>query len=91
MLAFEIEDTIIAHGTIFNAEGDSENIKVSVDVVLDGQCAIPIPKKEGITKMTQEVGSHLMWPRHIVLTRNDKVIDCLIVLDFHASNYTKSS
>ncbi|XP_031743710.1 uncharacterized protein LOC116404646 isoform X1 [Cucumis sativus] len=72
MLAFETEDTIIAHGTIFDAEGDGENIKVSVDVVLDGQCVIPNPTKEGVTKLTHEVGSHLMWPRHLVLTRNDK-------------------
>ena len=48
MLAFETEDTIIAHGTIFDAEGDGENIKVSI-VVLDGQCAISIPTKEGVT------------------------------------------
>ena len=82
MLAFETEDTIIAHGTIFDAEGDGENIKVSVDVVLDGKCVIPNPTKEGVTKLTHEVGSHLMWPRHLVLTRNNKVIDCLIVLEF---------
>ncbi|XP_031739282.1 uncharacterized protein LOC105434889 isoform X3 [Cucumis sativus] len=72
MLAFETKDTIIAHGTIFDAEGDGENIKVLVDVVLDGQCVILKPKKEGVTKLTHEVGSHLMWPRHLVLTRNDK-------------------
>ena len=50
MLAFETEDTIIAHETIFDAKGDSENIKVSMDVVIDGQCAILIPTKEGVPK-----------------------------------------
>ena len=90
MLAFEKEDNIIAHEIIFDDEGDSDNIKVSVDVVLDGECAILIPTKEGVTKMTQEVGSLLMWLQHLVLTRNDKVIECLIVLLFHASIYTNT-
>ena len=46
MLTFETQDNIIIDDTIFDAEGDDDNIKVSVNVVLDNECAIPTPTKE---------------------------------------------
>ncbi|KAA0034834.1 uncharacterized protein E6C27_scaffold213G00760 [Cucumis melo var. makuwa] len=53
-------------------EGD--NVKVAVDVVVDGDCAIPIPSEQGMYKMSQEVGSHILWPRDLVITKNIKDI-----------------
>ncbi|KAA0035697.1 retrotransposon gag protein [Cucumis melo var. makuwa] len=51
-------------------EGEGDNVKVAVDVVVDGDCAIPIPSEQGMYKMSQEVGSHIFWPRHLVITDN---------------------
>ncbi|KAA0048235.1 uncharacterized protein E5676_scaffold265G001650 [Cucumis melo var. makuwa] len=48
------------------------NAKVAVDVVVDGDCAIPIPSEQGMYKMSQEVGSHILWPRDLVITNNIK-------------------
>ncbi|KAA0047172.1 uncharacterized protein E5676_scaffold109G00500 [Cucumis melo var. makuwa] len=58
-------------GEVEDVEGD--NVKVTVDVVVDGDCAIPIPSEQGMYKMSQEVGSHILWPRDLVITDNIKM------------------
>ena len=90
MLVFEMQDNIVAHETIFESEVDSDNMKVSLDVVLDGECVILIPTKKGPKKMSQEVGSHLLWLCHLVLTGNEKVM-CVLTLLFYASIYANSN
>uniref|UniRef100_A0A9I9EIE6 Ubiquitin-like protease family profile domain-containing protein n=1 Tax=Cucumis melo TaxID=3656 RepID=A0A9I9EIE6_CUCME len=54
-LAFETKDHVIAWGTIFDSDVKGDNVKVAVDVVVDGDCAIPIPSKQGMYKMSQEM------------------------------------
>ncbi|TYK07536.1 uncharacterized protein E5676_scaffold544G00010 [Cucumis melo var. makuwa] len=64
--------TIIQNaGVCFHVEGD--NVKVVVDVVVDGDCAIPIPSEQGMYKMSQEVGSHILWPVDLIITNNIKM------------------
>ncbi|KAA0062841.1 transposase [Cucumis melo var. makuwa] len=54
-----------------DVEGD--NVKMAVDIVVDGDCAIPIPSEQEMYKMSQEVGSHILWPRDLVITNNIKM------------------
>ncbi|TYK23886.1 hypothetical protein E5676_scaffold419G00640 [Cucumis melo var. makuwa] len=61
-LVFEMKDHVIEWGTIFDSDVESGNVKVTVYVVVDGDCAIPIPSKQGMYKIFQEVGSHILWP-----------------------------
>ncbi|TYK14099.1 uncharacterized protein E5676_scaffold1193G00140 [Cucumis melo var. makuwa] len=72
-LAFETKDHVVAWGTIIDSDVEGENVKVTVDVVVDGDCATPIPSKQRMYKMSQEVGSHILWPRDLVITDNIKM------------------
>ncbi|KAL0536173.1 hypothetical protein IC582_025112 [Cucumis melo] len=72
-LAFETKDHVVAWITIFDSDVEGDNVKVAVDVMVDGDCAIPIPSEQGMYKMSQEVGSHILWPRHLVITDNIKM------------------
>ena len=74
-LAFEMKDHVVAWGTIFDSDVEGDNVKMAVDVVVEyGDCVIPILTKKGIYKMSQEVGSHILWPRDLVITNNIKVM-----------------
>ncbi|KAL0536366.1 hypothetical protein IC582_025313 [Cucumis melo] len=72
-LAFETEDHVVAWGTIIDSDVEGDNVKVAVDVVVDGDCATPIPSEQWMYKMSQEVGSHILWPRDLVITNNIKM------------------
>ncbi|KAL4025835.1 hypothetical protein IC575_014241 [Cucumis melo] len=72
-LAFETKDYIVAWGTIIDSDAKDDNVKVAVDVVVDGDYAIPIPSEQGMYKMSQEVGSHILWPCDLVITNNIKM------------------
>ena len=61
-MAFETKNHVVAWGTIINLDVESDNVKVVVGVVVDGDCAILIPSEQGMYKMSQEVGSHILWP-----------------------------
>ncbi|KAL4011355.1 hypothetical protein IC575_028412 [Cucumis melo] len=52
---------------------DGDNVKVSVDMVTDGNCFVPVPTREGRTMLSQEVGSQLLWPRHLVIPLDKKM------------------
>ncbi|KAL0533377.1 hypothetical protein IC582_030216 [Cucumis melo] len=54
-LAFETKDHVVAWGTIIDSDVKGDNVKVAVDVVVDGDCAIPIPSEQGMYKMSQEM------------------------------------
>ncbi|KAL0540213.1 hypothetical protein IC582_024446 [Cucumis melo] len=81
-LAFETKDHVVAWGTIIDSDVEGDNVKVAVDVVVDGDCVIPIPSEQGMYKMSQEVGSHILWPRDLFNTDNIKcpkqsgVVEC---------------
>ncbi|KAL0556776.1 hypothetical protein IC582_005292 [Cucumis melo] len=72
-LAFEKKDHVVAWGTMIVSDVEGDNVKVTVDVVVDGDCAIPIPSEQWMYKMSQEVGSHILWPRDLVITDNIKM------------------
>ncbi|KAL0553738.1 hypothetical protein IC582_007642 [Cucumis melo] len=72
-LAFETKDHVVAWGTIIDSDAEGANVKVAVDVVVDEDCAILIPSEQGMYKMSQEVGSHILWPRDLVITNNIKM------------------
>ncbi|KAL4030811.1 hypothetical protein IC575_009063 [Cucumis melo] len=59
-------DNVVGAGTIFDYDMDGDNMKVSMDMVANGNCFVPIPTREGMTMFSQEVGSHLLWPRHLM-------------------------
>ncbi|KAA0037960.1 uncharacterized protein E6C27_scaffold36G001420 [Cucumis melo var. makuwa] len=54
------EDNVVSAGTIFDYDMYSDNVKVSVDMVADGNYFVPVPTREGMTLLTQEVGSQLL-------------------------------
>ncbi|TYK04227.1 uncharacterized protein E5676_scaffold24967G00360 [Cucumis melo var. makuwa] len=54
-LAFEKKDHVVAWGTIFDSDVKGDNVKVVVDVVVDGDCTIPIPLEQRMYKMSQEM------------------------------------
>ncbi|TYK29865.1 uncharacterized protein E5676_scaffold208G001130 [Cucumis melo var. makuwa] len=56
-LAIGTKDNVVGVGTIFDYDIDGDNMKVSVDMVVDGNCFIPVPTREGMTMLSQEVGS----------------------------------
>ncbi|TYK07275.1 uncharacterized protein E5676_scaffold606G001750 [Cucumis melo var. makuwa] len=72
-LAFEMKDHVVSWGTIIDSVVEGDNVKVVVDVMVDGDCAIPIPSEQGMYKMSAEVGSHILWPRDLVITNNIKM------------------
>ncbi|TYJ95824.1 hypothetical protein E5676_scaffold110G001090 [Cucumis melo var. makuwa] len=51
-LIFETKEYVVAWGTIFDSEVDGNNVKVSIDVVVDGDCATPLPTMKGIYKIS---------------------------------------
>ncbi|KAL0552085.1 hypothetical protein IC582_011181 [Cucumis melo] len=69
-LAFEMKDHVVAWGTLFDSDVEGANVKVAVDVVVDGDWAILIPSNQAMYKMSQEVSSHILWLRHLVITDN---------------------
>ncbi|KAL4010994.1 hypothetical protein IC575_028036 [Cucumis melo] len=72
-LAFEMKDHVVAWGTIIGSDVEGDNVKVVVDVVEDGDCAIPIPSEQWMYKMSQKVSSHILWLRDLVITDNIKM------------------
>ncbi|KAL0556641.1 hypothetical protein IC582_005155 [Cucumis melo] len=72
-LAIGTKDNVVGVGTIFDYDMDGDNVKVSVDMVVDGNCFIPIPTREGRTMLSQEVGLQLLWPRHLVIPLDEKM------------------
>ncbi|KAA0049585.1 uncharacterized protein E5676_scaffold94G00600 [Cucumis melo var. makuwa] len=72
-LAFEMKDHVVAWGTIIDSDVEGDNVKVAVDVVVDGDCAIIIPSEQRMYKMSQEVGLHILWPRDLDITDNIKM------------------
>ncbi|KAA0058341.1 uncharacterized protein E6C27_scaffold409G00270 [Cucumis melo var. makuwa] len=69
----KVKDNVVGAGTIFDYDMDSENVKVSVDKVTYGNCFVPVPTREGRTMLSQEVGSQLLWPRHLVIPPDEKM------------------
>ncbi|KAL0544189.1 hypothetical protein IC582_019302 [Cucumis melo] len=46
-LAIGTKDNVVSLGTIFDYDIDGDNVKVSVDMVTDGNCFVPVPTREG--------------------------------------------
>ncbi|KAA0051774.1 uncharacterized protein E5676_scaffold609G001390 [Cucumis melo var. makuwa] len=72
-LAIRTKDNVVGAKTIFDYDMDGDNIKVSVDMVADGNCFVPVPTREGRTMHSQEVGSQLLWPHHLVIPLDEKM------------------
>ncbi|TYK02851.1 hypothetical protein E5676_scaffold218G00510 [Cucumis melo var. makuwa] len=72
-LAFETKDHVVAWGTIIDLDVEGNNVKVAVDVVVEKNCQIHIPSEQVMYKMSQEVGSHILRPRDLVITNNIKM------------------
>uniref|UniRef100_A0A9I9EA30 Uncharacterized protein n=1 Tax=Cucumis melo TaxID=3656 RepID=A0A9I9EA30_CUCME len=51
-LAIRTKDNVVGVGTIFNYDIDGDNVNVSVDMVADGNCFVPVPTREGRTLMS---------------------------------------
>ncbi|KAA0046954.1 uncharacterized protein E6C27_scaffold230G001320 [Cucumis melo var. makuwa] len=72
-LAIGTKDNVVGARTIFDYYMNGDNVKVSVDMVTDGNCFVPVPTREGRTMLSQEVGSQLLWPRHLVIPLDEKM------------------
>ncbi|KAL0544144.1 hypothetical protein IC582_019256 [Cucumis melo] len=72
-LAIGTKVNVVGAGIIFNYDMDGDNVKVSVDMVAIINFFFPIPTREGMTKLSQEVGSQLLWPRHLVIPLDEKM------------------
>lgn len=73
-LAIGSKENIVGAETIFDFEVDVENVKVSIDVVIDGDCSILVPTKKGANILLQEIDSHLLWLRHLVIIDKEKIM-----------------
>ncbi|KAA0038005.1 uncharacterized protein E6C27_scaffold36G001940 [Cucumis melo var. makuwa] len=72
-LAIGTKDNVVGAETIFYYYMDSNNVKVSVDMVTDGNCFVPVPTREGRTMLSQEMKSvYQTDPRLPSLTLNTK-------------------
>ncbi|TYK00930.1 uncharacterized protein E5676_scaffold602G001010 [Cucumis melo var. makuwa] len=73
LLAIGTKNNVVGAGTIFDYDMDGDNVKVSVDMVTDGNCFVPVPTKEGRTMLSQEIESvYQADPRLPSLTLNTK-------------------
>ncbi|KAL4030039.1 hypothetical protein IC575_008272 [Cucumis melo] len=72
-LAIGTKDNVVGVGTIFDYNMDGDNVKVSVDMVTDGNCFVLVPTRVGRTMLSQEVGSQLLWPCHLVIPIDEKM------------------
>ena len=79
LLAIGSKNNVVGAGTIFDYDVNSDNVKVSLDVVVHGDCSVPIPVKGKENLLSQEVGSHLLWPRDLVIIDNEKVTFSILV------------
>ncbi|TYK07141.1 uncharacterized protein E5676_scaffold606G00120 [Cucumis melo var. makuwa] len=66
-------DNVVGAGTIFDYDMDGDNMKVSMDMVANGNCFVPVPTREGMTMFSQEMKSvYQADPRLPSLTLNTK-------------------
>ncbi|KAA0065575.1 uncharacterized protein E6C27_scaffold90G00130 [Cucumis melo var. makuwa] len=66
-------DNVVGAGTIFDYDMDGDNMKVSMDMVANGNCFVPVPTREGMTMFSQEMKSvYQTDPRLPSLTLNTK-------------------
>lgn len=72
---------IVAYGSIIDLAskevhgvplGDA-NLRVAIDIAIDGQALLPIPVREELKTVDDAVGSHVAWPKDLVIEYNDKV------------------
>ncbi|TYK14243.1 uncharacterized protein E5676_scaffold1121G00270 [Cucumis melo var. makuwa] len=56
-LAIGTKDNVVGAGNAFDYDIDGDNVKVSVDMVVDRNCFVLVPTKEDMTALSQEVGS----------------------------------
>ncbi|KAM5554057.1 hypothetical protein ABKV19_026008, partial [Rosa sericea] len=74
-LAVDTKDNIVAMGTVIMLDGPihgvplgAENVRISVDVSIKEDAYLPIPNVSGdIFTIKQAIGTHVAWPRHLVL------------------------
>ncbi|KAA0040643.1 transposase [Cucumis melo var. makuwa] len=86
-LAIGTKDNVVGVGTIFDYDMDGDNVKVSVDMVTDGNCFVHVPTREGRTMLSREVGSQLLWPCHLVIPLDEKVMCTTTNLGFNDAKY----
>ncbi|XP_062019479.1 uncharacterized protein LOC133736053 isoform X1 [Rosa rugosa] len=48
------------------------NVRVSVEVPIKGEALLPIPIGDEIVTLRQAIGTHVAWPRNLVIVTNEK-------------------
>lgn len=81
---------IVAFGTIVEDESANKTIhgtkfredciRVTVDGGIQYDAALPCPVKDELKTVRQAIGSHVAWPKNLVICKGKKVI--LVVLLF---------
>lgn len=79
-LAVDTINNIVALGTVILLNGPvhgvplgDANVRVSIDVPIKGEALLPIPIGDEIVTLRQAIGTHVAWPRNLVLVANEKV------------------
>lgn len=50
-------------------------IRVSVDGGIQDEATLPCPVKDELETVGQAIGSHVAWPRNLVITKGQNVSD----------------
>jgi hypothetical protein len=61
-------------GPIHGVTLGEENVRISVEVPIKEDAYLPIPNIAGdIFTVKQAIGTHIAWPRHLVLMSHEEV------------------
>ena len=69
-----IEDDTV-NNTIHGVKMLEDCIRVSVDGGIQDDAALPCPVKDELETVRQAIGSHVAWPKKLVITKGKTVSD----------------
>lgn len=83
-LAIGSLDNVVAVGKMFESDVQcptihgiplgAENIRVTVDIAMVEDVALPIPLKGDIETLNQAIGNFVAWPRKLVIVTKEKKV-----------------
>lgn len=82
MLAVGSINNIVAYGTVVEMKSETihgvplakDCLRVSIDMATNVAALLPIPVGDELVNVGQAVGSHVAWPRELIIVQQVKVI-----------------